>query len=82
MKLHGLHAHIGSQIFEISIYPDEIEIMAGELVRLDEKFGLKLDEINIGGGLGVKYTEADVPPSTFEIGEIIINKLNEVVGKI
>lgn len=42
---------------------------------------MKLDEINIGGGLGVKYTEADVPPSTFEIGEIIINKLNEVIEK-
>lgn len=81
LKLHGLHAHIGSQIFEISIYADEIEILVKELVRLDEKFGLKLDEINIGGGLGVKYTEADVPPSTFEIGEIIINKLNEVIEK-
>ncbi len=81
LKLHGLHAHIGSQIFETSIYADEIEILVKELVRLDEKFGLKLDEINIGGGLGVKYTEADVPPSTFEIGEIIINKLNEVIEK-
>ncbi len=81
LKLHGLHAHIGSQIFETSIYPDEIEIMAREISRLDEKFGLKLNEINIGGGLGVKYTEKDVPPSTFEIAELIINKLNEVVEK-
>lgn len=79
LKLHGLHAHIGSQIFETSIYADEIEILVKELVRLDEKFGLKLDEINIGGGLGVKYTEADVPPSTYQIGEIIINKLNDVI---
>ena len=48
---------------------------------MDEKFGLKLDEINIGGGLGVKYTEKDVPPSTYEIGELIVNKLHEVVEK-
>ncbi len=81
LKLHGLHAHIGSQIFETSIYPDEIEILVKEISRLDKKFGLKLDEINIGGGLGVKYTEKDVPPSTYEIGEIIINKLNEVIEK-
>lgn len=79
IRLHGLHAHIGSQIFETSIYPDEIEIMAKEIARLDEKFGLKLNEINIGGGLGVKYTVSDAPPSTFEIGELIINKLKEVV---
>ena len=81
IKLHGLHAHIGSQIFETSIYSDEIEILVKEIVRLDEKFGLKLDEINIGGGLGVKYVQSDVPPSTYDIGEIIVNKLNEVIEK-
>jgi len=81
LKLHGLHAHIGSQIFETSIYPDEIEIMAREIARIEEKFKLHLNEINIGGGLGVKYTDKDLPPSTFEIGELITDKINEVVKK-
>lgn len=81
LKLHGLHAHIGSQIFETEIYPDEIEILAKEISRLDKKFGLKLDEINIGGGLGVKYTEEDFPPSIYKIGELIINRLHDVVEK-
>lgn len=81
LKLHGLHAHIGSQIFETSIYADEIDILCKELSRLDKKFNLKLDEINIGGGLGVKYTDEDIPPSTYEIGEIIINALYKAVEK-
>lgn len=81
LKLHGLHAHIGSQIFETKVYHDEIEILIKELSRLDEKFNLKLDEINIGGGLGVKYTEKDVPPSTYEIADVIINSLNENIKK-
>lgn len=81
LKLHGLHAHIGSQIFETSIYSDEIDILCREIARLDAKFDIKLNEINIGGGLGVKYTDKDVPPSTYEIGEIISNKLNETVKK-
>lgn len=81
LKLHGLHAHIGSQIFEKSIYGDEIEILVKEIARLDEKFGLKLDEINIGGGLGVKYVEADYPPSTYEVAEIVIKRLYECVEK-
>lgn len=81
LKLHGLHAHIGSQIFETSIYGDEIEILVKEIARLDEKFGLKLDEINVGGGLGVKYTENDCPPSTFTIAEIIIDRLNNCIKK-
>lgn len=81
LKLHGLHAHIGSQIFETQVYHDEIEILVKELARLDEKFGLKLDEINIGGGLGVKYTEKDVPPSTFEIADVIIKSLRASIEK-
>lgn len=81
LKLHGLHAHIGSQIFETKVYHDEIEILIKEIARIDEKFGLKLDEINVGGGLGVKYTEADVPPSTYKIADVIINSLNESIEK-
>lgn len=81
LKLHGLHAHIGSQIFETTIYADEIEILVKEIARLDEKFGLKLDEVNVGGGLGVKYTEDDLPPSTYDIAEKIINSLNRSIEK-
>lgn len=81
LRLHGLHAHIGSQIFETSIYDDEIEILVKEIARLDEKFGLKLNEINIGGGLGVKYTEEDCPPSTFTIAEIVIKRLYSCIEK-
>lgn len=81
IKLHGLHAHIGSQIFETKVYYDEIEILVKELARLDEKFGLKLDEINVGGGLGVKYTDKDLPPSTYEIADVIIKSLNASVEK-
>lgn len=81
LRLHGLHAHIGSQIFETAIYADEIEILIKEIARLDEKFELKLDEINVGGGLGVKYTEKDVPPSTYDIAEKIITALNNSIKK-
>ena len=81
LKLHGLHAHIGSQIFETSIYGDEIEILVKEIARLDEKFSLKLDEVNVGGGLGVKYNDEDVPPSTYEIADKIISRLNSCIEK-
>lgn len=81
LKLHGLHAHIGSQIFETKVYEDEIDILVKEVARLDEKFNLKLDEINIGGGLGVKYTDSDVPPSVYEIADVILNALENAVKK-
>lgn len=81
LKLHGLHAHIGSQIFETAIYKDEVEILIKEIKRLDTEYNLKLDEINIGGGLGVKYTEKDLPPSAYDIADIVINALKTCIEK-
>lgn len=75
LKLHGLHAHIGSQIFETSIYGDEIEILIKEIARLG------LNEINIGGGIGVKYTKDDCPPSIYTVANIVIEKLKECIEK-
>lgn len=77
----GFHAHIGSQIFETKVYEDEIEILVKEIAIIKEKFGITFDEINIGGGLGVKYTEEEFPPSVFEIGNLIVNALNANIKK-
>lgn len=81
LKIHGLHAHIGSQIFETSIYPDEIEILCSEISRISQKFGINLNEINMGGGFGVKYVDTDVPPSVYEIGKLVTDKLKQCIEK-
>ena len=81
LKLHGLHAHVGSQIFETKVFQDEIDVLVKEIARLDKKFGIKLDEINIGGGLGVKYTDTDCPPSTYEIADVILSALKTSTQK-
>ena len=65
LKLNGLHAHIGSQIFELDPHKDLGEIMVN--VALDaKKFGHEIKQLNLGGGLGIKYTEEDDPPSIDE----------------
>src|SRR5574344_2414223 len=55
----GFHAHIGSQIFETKIYEDEVELLVKEIADIQKKFSIDFDEINIGGGLGVKYTRGE-----------------------
>lgn len=81
LNLVGLHAHIGSQIFETSIYYDEVEVLLKEMGRIKEKFGLDLTHINLGGGLGIKYTEEDCPPSINEIAQKIISSVKENATK-
>jgi diaminopimelate decarboxylase len=58
----GLHAHIGSQIFELKPHEDLGGVMVGWLTKA-KQHGLSIAELNIGGGLGIRYTEQDDPPS-------------------
>ena len=58
----GVHAHIGSQIFELNPHQDLGEVMAN-WITMAQDYGLTLSELDIGGGLGIRYTESDDPPS-------------------
>ena len=75
LDLKGLHAHIGSQIFETKVYFDEVEVLLKEIRRIKDKYGLELEEINLGGGLGIKYVEDDNPPSIYEIADVIVESI-------
>lgn len=61
----GLHAHIGSQIFERQPHQDLGGVMV-EWLQSAIAAGLQVKTLNIGGGLGIRYTEADDPPSIEE----------------
>lgn len=73
----GLHAHIGSQIFEKQVYFDEVGVLFKEIKRIKEKYKINLHEINLGGGLGIKYTEDDEPISIFELAQTIIDAVEK-----
>ena len=76
LKLVGLHVHIGSQIFETKVYEDAGRIVLEEIKRIKDKFNIELNEINLGGGLGITYTAQDNPPSVYEIASVIVNSIN------
>ena len=65
IKLIGLHAHIGSQIFELDPHNDLGVIMVNVILQA-KKFNHNIRELNVGGGLGIKYTQEDDPPSINE----------------
>lgn len=77
----GVHAHIGSQIFERQPHRDLASVMVQWLTQATSH-GLNITELNVGGGLGVKYIESDDPPSIEEwvkpICEVIQNACAEL----
>ena len=58
----GLHAHIGSQIFELQPHEDLPGVMAQWFLQA-KTYGLTIEELDVGGGLGIRYTQSDDPPS-------------------
>jgi diaminopimelate decarboxylase len=60
LSLHGVHAHIGSQIFEVEGFRESMAVL-GEFTASDD-----FDELCVGGGLGVPYVEGEHAPSIKE----------------
>ncbi len=59
VELIGLHCHIGSQIFDIEPFADAANIMIRFIADIKNECGYEIRELNLGGGLGVRYTEYD-----------------------
>lgn len=68
LNLKGIHVHIGSQIFSIDSYEKAIKLVIKFLDDVKKQTGWLAEEVNIGGGIGVKYTQDDHP---FDIEEFV-----------
>ena len=81
VKLIGIHAHIGSQIFEVEPYEEEVDVMFNLVKKLKDDYDIEIKEVDFGGGIGVYYTEDDKPRSIKEFCEKIKNKYaNSYIG--
>lgn len=59
VELTGFHCHIGSQIFEYDPFCDAARIMIKFIADIREHFGYEASQLNLGGGMAVRYTEDD-----------------------
>jgi diaminopimelate decarboxylase len=61
----GVHAHIGSQVFDVAAYEATVAILGEFVAPLD------VGEVCVGGGLGVAYVAGEFAPSITEWGEAV-----------
>ncbi|MFC0582575.1 diaminopimelate decarboxylase [Micrococcoides hystricis] len=69
MELVGVHAHIGSQIFAAEGFAEAAKKLIGFLAKIKNDYGKALPELDLGGGYGIAYTEADKPRDIAAIAE-------------
>jgi len=75
VKVTGMDCHIGSQLTELAPFMDALDKL---LVLIDElqAVGIAIEHLDLGGGLGVCYTD-EVPPSAGEYIAAVLEKIGE-----
>lgn len=61
--LAGFHCHIGSQIFESEPFVEAADVMLDFINEMEQKYSKSFNELVLGGGFGIKYTDKDNPLS-------------------
>jgi len=80
IAVHGVDCHIGSQITEISPFVDALEKVL-ELVDSMQGKGIHITHIDVGGGIGITYTD-ETPPAFAEYAQALLTKLSKRQVKI
>jgi diaminopimelate decarboxylase len=62
LSLRGLHCHVGSQVVDPDAYDLALEAMVGFMAVVRDRHGLAVDELNLGGGLGIAYGPQEAEP--------------------
>ncbi len=77
LDLIGLHAHIGSQIFDIEPYVDTLDLLIQFAQNMADKYGLQMTELSPGGGWGIRYTGADDPPPIEDLANTVTSTVKD-----
>jgi diaminopimelate decarboxylase len=78
LELVGMHAHIGSQIFELEPYVKAIEVIAD----FCDAVSLEPELLNVGGGLGIAYLDSDEPPSIEDYVDVKVRGVQQVFDPV
>jgi diaminopimelate decarboxylase len=75
LRLAGVHAHIGSQIFELEPYVKTIQLLA-DFIDFDCRL------LNVGGGLGIAYTSEDDPASIEDYVDVKVKGVQQTFDPV
>lgn len=74
-RLAGFHCHIGSQISDLSAFAAAAQAMVAFAQSVRQQYGYVAPLLNIGGGLAVRYTPEDEPPSIKAYARTLVEAL-------
>ena len=82
INLVGLHCHIGSQIFETEPFKDAVEVMIKYVYDIKQETGHYIEELDLGGGFGIYYSEGDSPKEIDEYCKVILDSVEKICNDL
>ncbi|AKQ53435.1 diaminopimelate decarboxylase [Bordetella hinzii] len=73
LKVVGVDCHIGSQLIDVSPYFDALDKLLDLIARMAAQ-GIAIEHLDLGGGLGIRYTD-EVPPSPKTLLDEVFTRL-------
>ena len=77
LRLRGINCHIGSQIFDLEPFREAAAMMVDFAAQVRDSLAVTLTDLDLGGGIGVRYQDSDRPPSLDEYAEAVTGAVNE-----
>ena len=81
LEYKGLHCHIGSQIFGTESFRHTVAVMVAFLGIIRAELEVEGEDLDMGGGRGIYYTEGDDPTSIEEYSQAVFSVLREETEK-
>ncbi len=81
LRLRGINCHIGSQILETAPFVEAAELMVRFAAQLKRELGYTIEDLDLGGGLGVRYLPGDQPPSVEDYAEAVTGAVKSACAK-
>ncbi len=75
LRLRGINCHIGSQIMELGPFVEAAGLMVELAAQLHDELGYVVEDLDLGGGLGVRYLPSDRPPTLDEYAEAVAGEV-------
>ncbi len=82
LRLRGFHCHIGSQLFGLDCYRETVRVMFDFMAEMHERTGYVAEQLNLGGGLGVRYVVDDHPPTVDEFCAAVGQAVEENAARV
>lgn len=82
IKLLGFHCHVGSQLLVPQGLPEAAVIMMQFAKSVLEKTGFCVEEMNLGGGLGIRYLESDEPMKIGQFFDALILSAKKMIEEL